>query len=83
MKLDFLTMKELDQLELNYKSRRSKLIIWSLVVTVAYVLITKLMDGLVSHSLIQGLYLGGTFVLVSFISETENKIRKIRLVRRG
>ncbi len=83
MELDFLTKKELDQLELKYRSRRKNLIVLCLVFTAAFVLVVTYLEGLATYNVIQGLYLAVVFVFVSFISETEKKIRKIRSMRKS
>ncbi|MEP5611914.1 MAG: hypothetical protein ABJP45_06675 [Cyclobacteriaceae bacterium] len=81
IRLDHASRTELDQLETRYRSRKKWLVITSVLFSAFFVLSALFMKGTTVYMVIQGLFLAVGFVFVSFITESEKKIRAVRRAR--
>ncbi len=70
--------KELQQLLVKQRKKKRNLIVGCLLFTLGFVSLNFFTNGNETQSMIQGFFLAVGFVFVSFISESEKKMRAIR-----
>ncbi|MEP1097671.1 MAG: hypothetical protein ABJG78_21310 [Cyclobacteriaceae bacterium] len=68
----------LGRLEAKYRNRKKRLVMASLLFSVFFVVTALLAQETMLHTVVQGLFLSVGFVFVSFISESEKKLRAVR-----
>lgn len=83
LRLDQASSEELDRLETRYRDRKRWLVVASILFSSFFVLSALLMKETIVYTIMQGLFLAVGFVFVTFITESEKKIRVIRNHRRS
>lgn len=72
-----ITKEEKDALIARYRKKKHLLLAVSVVFTLSFVLVAKYAD-FIDYAVVQGMFLGIGFIFVSWISEVEKKLKKLR-----